>query len=390
MLSPNYSRTFALLIPHTTPLSKSPEPIFEGPLSRSSISPPPPPPRYFSNLRPVFLPPPFSPSHPVFTHLSTIALKESQAIRDAAEDYMTEHRKAKISEIEKADAELKRSVDSVWKKFQEGVSQIQHKQVQTNPRRTSSSRSRERSSSNGRDPSAHGAPISVRTFVPAVVSRTRSASPSAPRISALSASLATSSFHHPRAKLNRTSPPPSNRSPSVASNGSNNSSQSNSSTLIAPQLPDGSNVLKFRRNLQETIDTATSYRFFVNLEEDMARHQRGRHLETDRSQQDSHQTQQGGSSHANTGQPANGDKTSKKPPSESQSNAEKFDQPAERLEDDLSPTRGREKSKGKRKVTFDVQPAVVTIKRDVLADKEEQDELANQDQRGMYIFPSLV
>lgn len=44
-----------------------------------------------------------------------------------------------------------------------------------------------------------------------------------------------------------------------------------------------------------------------------------------------------------------------------------------------SPSRGRDK--GKRKVTFDVEPAVVTIKSEVDDDKSEEAE-ADQDPRG--------
>ncbi|RDB20100.1 hypothetical protein Hypma_012852 [Hypsizygus marmoreus] len=381
MLSSNYSATFGLLLPPAISPSTSPMPIFERPPSRDSVSPPPPPPKFFSGVRPVFLPPPFTPSHPVFIHLSSLAAKESQAVRDAAEDFMTEQLKLKISEIEKADAELRRNVESLWKKFREGLSHIQEERSQNNHRRPSTSGSRERSTPNGTKSSTYGSPIPIRNFVPSVVSPVRTSPPSIPRVSALSASLATSSFHYPRGRAGRTSPSPSGRSASVISNGS---SQSNSSTLIAPPITEGNNnVLQFPRNINESVNTAVSYQYLVNLEEDMARHRRGRRSETNKSTKTISHPQVDELSHAATaeGGGVNGDKVDKKQASGSQNNVEKPNPPTEGHEEVSSP-RGREKSKGKRKVTFDVQPEVVTIKREVNSDKEEE-ALVNEDQREM-------
>lgn len=47
--------------------------------------------------------------------------------------------------------------------------------------------------------------------------------------------------------------------------------------------------------------------------------------------------------------------------------------------------RGRDK--GKRRVTFDVKPDVVTIKREVTAENAEPEALAEQDPRGAYCSP---
>ncbi|KAF8076721.1 hypothetical protein FPV67DRAFT_1618603 [Lyophyllum atratum] len=391
-LSADYSNLFGLLLPPTESPSTSYEPIFERPPSRSSVSPPPPPPNFFSNVPPVFLPPPFTPSHPVFTYLSAFAANESQTVRDAAEDYMTEQLKSKTSELENTDAELRRKVDALWKKFRQNLSRIQQEANKPSTRRsstrrpTSGSRSRERSAASGLDLSAAGSPTPVRNFIPTSVSRARSSSPPTPRVSALSASLATSSFHHPRARSTATSPPPaSDRSPSVVSNGSSRSGSSTlgSTTVVSSQTIDASNVLKVRRNINDAIDTATSYRFFVTLEEDMER-LRGRRQVAEGSQSRPDQTQQDGPSRASGS--TNGDITQKQP-SESRPNVEKSapqsQGQAQAEEGEASPSRGREKSKGKRKVTFDVNPAVVTIKREVNAEKEEEEALANEEDRDM-------
>ncbi|KAF5388431.1 hypothetical protein D9615_000670 [Tricholomella constricta] len=381
--SADYSKTFDLLLPPTISPSSSPGPIFERPPSRSSVSPPPPPPKFFANVRPVFLPPPFTPSHPVFTYLSSYAARESQAVRDAAEDYMTQRMKFKTSEIENTDAELRRKVDTLWRTFREGLTRIQLENNVPSARRLSTPRSRERPALNGIDPSSSGTPIPIREFVPTSVSRARSSSPPAPRVSALSASLATSSFHHPRARATATSPPPaSHRTPSIVSTASSRSGSSTlgTSAMAVPKSIDATNIHKVRRNIKEGVDTATSYRFFVTLEEDMARRREERQA-SDRSQPAPDQT---GAAPTPGNTNVNGDDV-RKQPSGSQANVEKSTPPPEIQvgEGELSPSRGREKSKGKRRVTFDVNPAVVTIKREVLAEKEEEEALAKEEDRDM-------
>lgn len=366
-------------MPATLHMSTSVEPIFERPPSRSSTSPPPTPPKYFSNLRPVFLPPPFTPSHPVFTHLASIAAHQSQAIRNAAEEYMTEQSKAKISEIEKADADIRRNVESLWHKFREGVSLIQ----------TSTSipsRPKEQQTANGFEPSSSA--MATRDFIPAAVSPATFSPASAPRISALSASLVTSSFHHPQARASRTSPSPSGRSTSETSNHSNESVRSKSLTSAVPQSPEGSNVLKYRRNLQETVDYATSYKYFIDHEKDIIQ-LRGRRVEKEESQDDSERTKQNGPSHPLADTKAS-DATPKKQSVESHTTIEKSDQKPEvqETENSPSPTRGREKSSKGKKVTFVAEPAIVTIQRDVDAEKDEA--LGNQEQAQGKVLVQII
>ena len=217
----------------------------------------------------------------------------------------------------------------------------------------------------------------VRDFVPAAISPARSPSPSAPRISALSASLATSSFHHPRARADHTSHFPDR--PSSA--GSNPSNGSTSSLTILPQSEssDGpsSNVLKFKRNINDTINTAASYRYFINLEEEVIRHRE--HLQNERKQEPD-QNQAGGSSHI--AESSDDAQKQRKQPSGSRSDAEHVQE--------ATISRGREKVKGKRKVTFDVEPDVVMIKREVDAEKEDDNDVDNQDPRGPFFFYSSV
>ncbi|KAH0587951.1 hypothetical protein J132_00320 [Termitomyces sp. J132] len=349
--SANFSALFnVVLLPLESPAA-TPEPIYERPPSRSlTASPPPPSPKFFANLQPVFLPPPFTPSHPVFSYLASHAMQESQAVRDAAEEYMTEQMKIKISEIEFTDVELRRKVNTLWKRVREGVSQIQQESGHPSVRRASASGSRERAAVNGREPTSPGTPgVSVvREFIPARVLRPRSSSPPAPRMSALSASLTSSSFYHPRARATATSPPPSDdRASSRMSNGTAYSGSTVASSTATPPVE---NVHQIRRNIQDGLDMATSYRYLVVKDADEAR-QRGRPLGKAEDAPD--QSQAAGSSHPIV----NNDDTQKQP--------EK--QP-------LSPSRAPDR-KGK-KVTFDVKPAVVTIKREVIAEQAEEEENA--------------
>jgi hypothetical protein len=154
-----------------------------------------------------------------------------------------------------------------------------------------------------------------------------------------------------------------------------------------PQSSDGinSNVLKFKRNINDSINTAVSYRYFVNLEEDMARH---REQAKNAMIQETMDRNQEGSSLRIDGSP-NGAQKHEKQSSESRSDAEQADSHIQSQAEEVSISRGREKSKGKRKVTFDVEPAVVTIKREVNAEIEDEND-GNQDPRGSSFFSPTV
>lgn len=390
--SPNYSAIFSLILPAGMSPVASPEPTPERPSSRDS--PQPTSTSYLSNMRPLFPPAPFTPSHPVFIHLSSLAEKQSQALRASAEQYIAETVRAKVSEIEGAESELRRHVEVLWKQFRTGINQVEKERNQTVlvPGR-SSSRSRERdtwpSAANGVASSSYGTPFAVRDFTPVSLNAVSPARPSnnSTQRSALSASLATSTFHHPRERSGQASSPPSARPLSSKSNGSNGSgsshtlsSPSGSSTLAKSVSVEGNNVLQFRRNTDDAINTAASYKYFLNLEEDIARHKAA-----NQKQQGTNETQVAGPSQLASNTDANGSKKPRKV-AESQSSAD--DPETKKVDSDgRSISRGREKvsSKGKRKVTFDVQPAIVTIKREMNAEKEEEAALANQDAGGMWL-----
>ncbi|KAF9464811.1 hypothetical protein BDZ94DRAFT_1215558 [Collybia nuda] len=374
--SMNYSRTFSLLLPLMQSLPPPIEPIFERPPSpRSTPEPSPPPPvTYLSNLRPLFLPPPYTPSHPIFTYLASLANEESLIRRAAAEQSIVDLIQVKVTEIEKADTELRRNVEILWQKFRERVGQIQQDRA-TMPK-APPLKSSERPSTNGLGSPTSGTPVTIRNFTPSIISPSRSPPPRAPPMSGISASLATSSFHGPRGRSQTSSPVP-DRPWSSGSNRSSASSNSGSSTLVLPLPSDGSNILKYRRVVNETINTAASFQYFVNLEEDMARHKRNTEKEENSESQETVWNQRSGPSRK-AGSPDVKDDGKRTPPKGESSTTHIQSQESER-----SSSRGRETTpKGKKKVvTFDVQPEVVTIRRDANSEKEEDDPLASQDQR---------
>lgn len=234
--------------------------------------------------------------------------------------------------------------------------------------RRSSSRSRERDTA--RTPFArnsspsYGTPIAIRNFVPTSVSERRASSPP-PRPSALSASLATSTFHHPRAQAERSTAPNNGRrgSPDSDSGSSKTmSTRSGSVTLVQPGPTDSINVLQFRRNVDDSINTQATYRYFV-IEEEMAKDRERRNQAVKPESSTAAKNQEpaqstASSSNANAKEQQNGKPSAEKTeiqPTQQDSTAKPQEPP--------TPSRGRD-AKGKRKVTFDVKPAVVTIKRE--------------------------
>lgn len=296
-------------------------------------------------------------------------------MRDAAEEYMTEQMKFKTSEIEIADMELRRRVDSLWKRVREGVSQIQHVFGHPSVRRTSTSGSRERATFNGREPISSGTPsVSViRDFLPTSASRPRSSSPPAPRVSALSASLTTSSFHHPRARATAISPPQSDSCASSHMSNRTPSSDSMAASLAIAIPHSVDNVHRMRRNISNGLDMATSHRYFIVSDEDQAR-KRGRSLTKP---EDVPNQNQSGDSYVPI--VIKDDDTQKQQEKQPESTNEP-----------VSPSHAADK-RGRRKVTFDVKPAVVTIKREVTAEEiEDEANAAKGDTGNLLVIISVA
>ena len=330
----------------------------------------PPTPNCLSELRPLFLPPPFTPSHPIFVHLASIANAESQKLRGAAEQRIADFVKAETADIEAREQQLRRQTEVFWQTYRDYLSTLQQesKQRTSNVLRSPASHSGG-FGLGGRGAMSSSSSVTVRNFNPVPISSPLSPPSSVPRTSALSASLATSAFHHLNANEGRS------RSPAHGSYGSASSlsTHSGSSTLVPDAAPSAAtNVLQFKRHVSDTFNTQTSYKYFVNLEEDMARYKCSQE-EAMREQQEAEaakRAKQTGPFQAASGANINGNfrsKTVKAGPTED-GNA--------RHEETALPRR----DKGKRKVTFNVEPAV-TIETEE-GRKVEEGVTSEQDPRG--------
>lgn len=277
--------------------------------------------------------------------------------------------------MERIDNELRQQVEVLWWKFKRSINEVQ-KERNSNPT-LSPANHKDQNHNFGVNGVGSPSATTIRDFKPVSVLNTARVSLSpVPRVSALAASLATTSFHYPKANQSRSPPPQSNGSPNSVSSQTLSSTHSGSLTLVqSTGRSEGSNVLQFRRNINDSINTAASFRYFVNLEEDISRHKREREA----------------SNQTGNNQQAGPSQTSENPTTSAENNNHN-DQPFQsespketQVREGSAGPRGRDK--GKRRVTFDVQPDVVTIKREVAAENAEQEALAEQDPRGANSSP---
>lgn len=202
-----------------------------------------------------------------------MAEKESQSLRATADEELARIVRDKAAEVQAKEAELKAQVERLWLKFRHGLEKAQQDRPQppsstapwTSPARANDLRN------NGQK-----APVAIRDFTPVSVTPPVRSTPPPPRVSALSASLANTNLHQAMADRNN------HRS----ANGSNasehtSSTHSGSPTLVPPSTNERetASVLQFRRVVDDTINTAASYGYFLNLEEEMARHRKEKEQE---------------------------------------------------------------------------------------------------------------
>jgi hypothetical protein len=400
--STSYSSTFSIVLPQVLPSSPSPEPGVVNTAITStpprSQTPPTPQP-YLANLRPLFPPAPFTPAHPVFLHLSAFALQQSQELRTAAEEYVQRVVKEKSAEVERAENELRRQVEMLWKIYRGGVGRVERERNQTRSRSITGNRDIETRPQNGSMVSpGQSTPVAIRDFVPMQSPPPRSpVVASIPRISSLSASLVPVAFHHPRATSldSRTTlaepileDGEQPRTPSVkrlslsSASSQTGSSLASSSSITIRVKPDAGNIVEpFRRNMDQSRDTAASYRYFTNLEADMARAGRAKPKEEPKKPTAPRPVVDVNATTKEVG-PTTSTVDANAPNSNGHNRDGSSQSDAEAKTGVASPS--PLSPKGKRKVTFNVQPAVVTIKREVNAEKAEE-ALTNRD-TGEMIF----
>lgn len=333
-----------------------------------------------------------------------MAEKQSQLIRAAAEQAIQETIKAKVADVEQAEAQIRDQVENLWKHFRAGINKYEEPAA---THRRHSSQSRERN----QWPTINGhklpvPPVSIRNFdaSSSVYAAPRLESTTPARVSALSASLATSGFHHPRAGQPS---PPQIPSPSSSVTHVPTEDTASSHTLASRSLPatagimaagEGSSVLQFRRTINDSINTAVSYRYFRDIDQDMARH-REEQQQRRRSQADQAQAQQptGPGTAAAAGPTTNGVNRSsarnsqgERVPQATNENGNPGEaevQQATAVEGSnqvaegggLVDASGGARGRGNRRVTFDVQPAVVTINPEPEEREEAEDEESGRD-----------
>ncbi|KAH9927201.1 uncharacterized protein BXZ73DRAFT_102787 [Epithele typhae] len=326
--------------------------------------------KHLPELPPLFLPPPFTPSHVVFSHFAAVASERSQQLRDEAEESLARLTEQKVAEVHKAEAALKQEVQLVWTRFMDGLRIFEQSPA---PRRRTSV------SGNGGSVSQTvaqtSASVRISSFVPTRSPSTRT-SPQRMDVppSALSTSLKTSAFHHPDAQrhANGTNGTSTARG---SSNGSGSPSppkssparvQSTRSSLTpasAINIDAETSIREaYRREMSETKDTATSFRYVLDIEAEMEQHRRAAEaaeaeIPSPPVASSSHAPPEDHHAAAGTGKSPRIHKSAIKHAAGETSKSPKS-KPAEGETLDVQKELTE---KGKRKVTFDVQPAVAVI-----------------------------
>ena len=318
---------------------------------------------HLPTLPPLFLPPPFTPSHPAFSYLSSIANSESQAIRDAAEEYLARVTQEKLAEIKAHETRLRQQTESLWSQFRQGLERFGgDKRNHLNHGRKEGAKW----NGQGEGSPSPGAFVAVNDFVPSPALHQRlNGGDLTPKASALSASLVNSGFHYPRERRTQdssTSPPPTILS-NPSETGTSPATASSPTLTNFIELDQTNDILEpFKRDMSDSKDLATSL-LVLNLEAEMERRRRAARLETV-PESSAQGAKRPDTPVAEATQP-NEDIT--KATNGIDRNLTQSPQPNAASEAELTNPKAK---KGKRRVTFDVQPDVVTIKRDVTKEQE--------------------
>lgn len=285
---------------------------------------------------------------------------------------MEEFAKQQLAEVEAEEVKLKDQIERLWINVREELKKYERER---DGDLVATWQARRRSiSPRGRSSSLSHSPAVIRDFTPSTYSGQRLSRSTAPRQSGLSASLATSTFHHPRARQedppvarvvsesrnNMPSPPPYASNP-TSPVGSNSSSDSTSRSTVARSL---------RRNMNGSIDTAATYRWYV-IEEQEAARRKAKERRRREGQEEANKTNQETTAHAKTRvleknpKSGNGDV---KPEADDAPKATK-EASGEVATIEQSKVEGK---KGKRHVSFKTEPAVVTIKREINNEKDQE------------------
>ncbi|KAL5637075.1 hypothetical protein ACGC1H_000896 [Rhizoctonia solani] len=117
--STKYSETFGLLLP----ASPKPSTLPSTPQRPSSPQPPETPRSLLPALPPLFHPPPYSPSHPVFVRLSKTASITSAQYRAQAERAVEAFIEAQVAEVLEKERHLRGQVEVIWSRWRDNWKQ---------------------------------------------------------------------------------------------------------------------------------------------------------------------------------------------------------------------------------------------------------------------------
>ncbi|CDO71394.1 hypothetical protein BN946_scf184908.g152 [Trametes cinnabarina] len=385
--SPMYSSMFSIVLPGPRPPSETARdegisdlPDARGPSEQSK--------RHLPDLPPLFLPPPFTPSNIVFSHFSSLATERSEKLRNEAEEYIAQVTQQKVVELRKAESVMKEEVNLVWSKFREAIKLIDETGTLTKAALPLRRRGSVSGNVRALTSPAPGTSASVRidNFEPTPSPPPRiSSSTRQPAPSALSASLKTSGFQYPDAQRQvngnvpapRRSldfgPPSRGRGSPSRSRGAQVDSPSTASTRTAAVTidPEASIREAYRREMDESKDIATSFRYVMGLEAQM---------EEDRSQEEAEapSPRPPAASNSQAAAETSTASTSRGRSPRMHKSAIKHAQAAEQSKSEKSDEGSAQasgapesKDKGKRKVTFDVKPEVAIIKGESGGDSEQ-------------------
>ena len=406
---PSYSDTFNLILRlDSLPTSPPTLPVIGSPLRPASppsrLSPPrtpppplPPPQPFLSGLKPVLPPPPFTPSHPAFLHFSELASERSRKLREEAEQDLAQLVASKRAHVEQVEDTLRREVEFIWRSFREGTNKFERDRSPSSGQRTSHSKDRDNppptTTTEPPSPGPRKATVAIRDFAPVVSqsARTRATMLPAPRVSILSASIPTTTFHHPMAMQDPSQSPPdvnlgrdpqdpfsSDPSSSGSSASRTLSTQSTSSISLRPETEGTRIPQPFKRSIDPARDRATSLKYHTILEADMARAREREDAVT--AQRNAHNTSNLGTTTRGRSEVvktiANGGQQPHTP--------QMYDAVATAVPARPPLADGGEASrvepKGKRKVTFDIKAGTVGNRKELASEENGDNDVAQSNQ----------
>ncbi|TFK81512.1 hypothetical protein K466DRAFT_336123 [Polyporus arcularius HHB13444] len=386
-----YSQLFHIVLPGGTPPSATEPSEDEHPHPINARGPSEQERKHLPELPPLFLPPPFTPSHTVFSHFAAVATEQSQKLRDQAEEYIAQVTEQKVAEIRKAEATLKQEVNMVWTRFRDSLRLHERpsgKAVPPNRRRSTSVSGHARSLSSPNQGTS--ASVRISSFVPTPTPSTRTSPSRGPMPSALSASLRTTGMQYPgpASQTNgngdnspsRQSPPspPSERgraSPGRSSTTRVHSlrSTSTASSRTAALATDVETSIReaHRREMDEAKDMATSFRYVMDLEAQME--QQRLQAEAEVESDPAATATESSVTAAARGHSPRVHRSAIKHSAATEAAAS----PKDKAKDDIGAE--EHKGKSKRKVTFDVEPEVAVIDDEPIPPNSNEDVIFDMD-----------